>query len=213
MRSLFEIRVFDKNGTLLTTHNQRSHSWVKNAYDLLFSNLAGMPLRAAEALDVYKTDGTQKTSDYIGYFYQTGLGKVEDAGYGYRGAAGSVTRGIVLGTATTAEDFDSSNAIGYALGALIANGSSTGEMDYTQGITPAYSLVGTTKKATHIRYINNNSGAAITVNEVGLYGNYVLANGVSQYMMVSRDKLGAGVAVADTGQLKVTYTIQLTYPA
>jgi hypothetical protein len=33
------------------------------------------------------------------------------------------------------------------------------------------------------------------------------------YTLVCRDKLAATVTIPNTGQLKVTYTIQLTYPS
>ena len=61
-----------------------------------------------------------------------------------------------------------------------------------------------------VRYFNNNSGGSIGVNEIGLasYSDNPVAY---DYVLMARDVLGATVTVADTGQLKVTYTIELTY--
>jgi len=35
------LEVFDKDGKLLQRHHQRSHSWVRNAYNMLFCQLSG----------------------------------------------------------------------------------------------------------------------------------------------------------------------------
>jgi len=65
-----------------------------------------------------------------------------------------------------------------------------------------------------VRYFNNNSGGDIDVNEVGLVMNQP-QGGSTVYgkRLQARDKLASTVTVPNTGQLKVTYTIQLTYPA
>ena len=62
-----------------------------------------------------------------------------------------------------------------------------------------------------VRYFNNNSGGDIAVNEVALV-NSMQQPGAWPRFVMSRDKLDTTVTVPDTGQLKVTYTIQLTYP-
>ena len=62
-----------------------------------------------------------------------------------------------------------------------------------------------------IRYFNNNSGGNVNVNEVGIVA--YLQGQYNQNYMMSRDKLAATITVPNTGQLRVTYTIQLTYPA
>ncbi|GAH72404.1 unnamed protein product, partial [marine sediment metagenome] len=61
-----------------------------------------------------------------------------------------------------------------------------------------------------VRYFNNNSGGNVDVNEVALVTNGYF--GGAHIWMQSRDKLGATVTVPSTGQLKVTYTVELTYP-
>ena len=38
------LEVFDKDGKLIQKHRQRSHSWTRNAYNALFSNLASVNL-------------------------------------------------------------------------------------------------------------------------------------------------------------------------
>jgi len=75
------------------------------------------------------------------------------------------------------------------------------------------SYADTTLTNTLIRYFNNNSGGNVSVNEVALVCKYFLYGAGLMIMLLSRDKLGATVTVPDTGQLKVTYTIELAYPA
>ena len=58
------------------------------------------------------------------------------------------------------------------------------------------------------KIFNNNSGAEITVSEVGLAG---YESG--QSMLMCRDVLASPVTVPNAGQLTVTYTIEMTFPA
>ncbi|MBA7585898.1 hypothetical protein ES708_27890 [subsurface metagenome] len=50
------------------------------------------------------------------------------------------------------------------------------------------------------------------MNEVALAVQAMAGGGAVKWLQ-SRDHLASTVTVPDTGQLKVTYTIQLTYPA
>ena len=53
----------------------------------------------------------------------------------------------------------------------------------------------------------------MSVNEVALsLRGYKPGSTVPYNYMTARDKLITTVVVPDTGQLKVTYTVQLTYP-
>jgi len=64
-----------------------------------------------------------------------------------------------------------------------------------------------------VRYFNNNSGGDVAVNEVALVVNQPQGGPVYGKWVQARDKLASTVTVPNTGQLKVTYTVQLTYPA
>ena len=106
-----------------------------------------------------------------------------------------------------AENFDD-----YALGSKISNGNGAGQLAYSAINAPDISTIGTQKQVAWLRYFNNNGGSPITVYEVGIYTRGTVGN-ATVYFMLCRDLLSGGVVVADTGQLKVTYTLQLTYPA
>ncbi len=129
----------------------------------------------------------------------------------YLASAGISNYGIVVGSGSEVEDFN-----GYKLSSLIANGTAAGQLTYQIGDSPTvtWDNPSLTFSASWVRYFNNNSGGDISVNEVGLVGNFWIAFYFSgtQKVLVSRDVLASTVTVPDTGQLKVTYTINMTYP-
>ena len=93
-----------------------------------------------------------------------------------------------------------------------SNGNGAGQLAYSAINAPDISTIGTQKQVAWLRYFNNNGGSPITVYEVGIYTRGTVGN-ATVYFMLCRDLLSGGVVVADTGQLMVTYTLQLTYPA
>jgi hypothetical protein len=76
---------------------------------------------------------------------------------------------------------------------------------------PTKSYAALTWTITRYRYFNNNGAGNVLVNEVALCTRGRVSTLYNWIM--SRDVLGAVVTIPPTGQLKVTYTIQLAYPA
>ncbi len=200
-----ECEVTDKNGKVIQTLKQRSHSWVRNAYNLLLSQMASKDLKDTGLFGV----GYLSIKDAYGAI-KTGSAKISTDGhesitYGYRANAASISHGITVGSGTNAESFED-----YVLQTPIAEGTGAGRLNHALMDVPSKSWSAPTFTITWIRYLNNNSGGNVGVNEVGLGTSGKLS--ASAYFMTSRDKLASTVTVPDTGQLKVTYTIQLTYP-
>lgn len=200
------LEVFNKDGKLLQRHHQRSHSWVRMAYNLMFCQLAGKDADdetwGAGKLSWKKTDGSIYFADK-----PCSMGEdqsVDGITYGYRAPAGDDTKGIIVGSGTNAESFED-----YCLQTQIMEGSGAGQLNHVQSEEHSISYAALTMKNTLVRYFNNNSGGNIDVNEVALVADMLPALNA----MTSRDKLTSTVTVPDTGQLKVTYTIQLVYPA
>jgi hypothetical protein len=140
-----------------------------------------------------------------------GYGSYESDGHGFRGSSGDDTFGIEIGSGSTSENFND-----YALATKITNGSSAGQLAFATSNVPVIAYVAGTKTFTvaHVRYFNNNSGGDVTVNETGLVSSpYQTDISNIGATMWSRDVLGAPVVVPTTGQLKVTYTLSLAYPA
>jgi len=206
------LEVFDKNGKLIQRHRQRSHSWTRNAYNLMFCELAGkdasdVGLFEGGKLSIKLTNAAITAGAKPPYIVG-GTGNSADAvGYAYRAGAGIDTFGILVGSGTNAESFEN-----HVLQTPIAEGSGAGQLSHVESETHSISYAALTLKNELVRYFNNNSGGNVDVNEVALVANgYVTST--NQKFLVTRDKLASTVTAPDTGQLKVTYTIQLTYAA
>ena len=213
LKAFLEFEVRDRNGKLITRKKQRAHSWVRNLYNLMVCQAAAVAGDSAVGLSLVDTGGairSDNTTQPASGEASSGSGNRRiyvGLGYGLYAGAGVDTFGLVVGTGSDPESFDD-----YALGTKIASGNLAGQLAYSVTDDPVVSTVGTTKRIQWIRYFNNNSGGAITVNEVGMYTKGCISSYSINYMLC-RDLVSGGVEVPDTGQLKVTYTIQLPYPA
>jgi len=202
-----ELEVTDKNGKVVHRHRQRSHSWTRNLYNVLFCQTA-----QGSSGTLYEAGST--ACKETGTALKTGIivGKIPQAAfYGYYANVGVATIGIVVGSGVAAESFED-----YALQTPITHGTGSGQLTFVASEPQSISYASLTLTNTLVRYMNNNSGASIDVNEVALYsysGYFTSAGGqIGYFLCMARDKLASTVAVPDTGQLKVTYTISLVYP-
>lgn len=211
--AFWRLEVRDRNARLMRSYQQRSHSWVRNAYNLIVCQAAAVAGDSAVGLAIVDTGGVTRsdaTTQPASGWSSSGSGNMRiyvNSTYGFYAQAGVDNMGIVVGSSSAAENFD-----GHALGSKISSGNGAGQLAYSAMDAPSVSTIGTTKQVVWARYFNNNSGGAITVNEVGIYTKGT-CDGYTVYYMMCRDLLSGGVTVSDTGQLKVTYTVQLTYPA
>ena len=205
-----DIEVQDKSGIVVTKYSDRSKSWVRNFYNWMVtqqmacnSNILGTTYEAG-TLAVKDTNGIVRSHGT----YAIRLNEVA-SGYGYRGATGSTTNGIVAGTGNAAESFES-----HILDSLIANGTGAGQLQYQEmsAPTPVWDSQNKTFTLELERIMINSSGGAIDVKEVGLIALLIYAVTVSRYL-VARDVLSSSVNVPNESQIKATYTIQIVYPA
>ena len=214
--------VVDKNGVLVLQDKQRGHSWTRNWYNAMLSGVTGVTATGstfgAGHISGKDTAGTVQGNTSRGAGC-TGSGNFTSGGYVYNSDTSSTDNGIVVGT-----DDGAFSAEAYELGALIAHGTGTGQMSYGGQDLPTsdYDSTADNEKwtITHTRILNNNSGAAIEVKEVGLiWGtlNTTSANrfrftGLSQYLD-ERSVLNPTVTVPDGAQLTVTYEISMDFSA
>ena len=205
------LEVFDKNGRVIQRHRQRSHSWVRNAYNLMFSQLAGKDIDDADfgagKLNYKETDGGILQTDHCGGCSNP----VDSLISGYRAEAADDERGILVGYGTAAESFED-----YVLENLIIEGTTDDGHHLSYIESEVHSITWTggtlTLKNDLVRYFNNNEATqSVDVEEVALVW-YAIAGETPLYVLFTRDKLASTVTIPVTGQLKVTYTIQLTYP-
>jgi hypothetical protein len=108
--------------------------------------------------------------------------------------------GIQVGTGIAAVTITDSH-----LQTLIANGNAGGQLSYGSVSCGAVAIVGSTAKFTIARTLTNNSGADITVNEVGLM---CMNGGTTTKYFVEHTLLTFTIANGTSGT--VTYTISVT---
>ncbi|MDX9804102.1 MAG: hypothetical protein RBS96_08875 [Dehalococcoidales bacterium] len=204
--AFLQIEVFDGQANRIHAHRQRSHSWNRNAYNWFFTMATTTKVLGSSFSDgnltARTTNGEVRSGDFNMFSYDVPA---------YLASAGISNYGIVVGSGSEVEDFN-----GYKLSSLIANGTGAGQLTYQIGDSPSvtWDAPSLTFSANWVRYFNNNSGGDISINEVGLVGHFHIAFAYTStlYVLVSRDVLASTLNVPDTGQLKVTYTINMTYP-
>ncbi len=186
------------------------HTWTRNAYTLWVSQFVdgdslGSSTFAAGHLTMKRTDGSVETLTTPG---DIGGAGVNDSGY--RASSGTAIAGIQAGKGDGAGAAAAYSFENFVLEDLIEEGTTSGnQMNYAA--MDDYTIAGLTYSSfvwTMViqRFMNNNSGGSITVEEVALVANMVTpANG--RYLM-ARDVLGGDAKlVADMGQFDCTYTI------
>ena len=211
-RAFWTLEVFDKDGKLLQRYHTRSHSWTRNFYNQIFCETAAK-CAADGAFGLGKLNikdtaaAIQSGNGTITYSSAANLDVPTDDD-GHIVSSDVISRGISVGSGTNAESFDD-----YVLQTQIAEGTGGGQLNAIRSEGPVISENGLILINTLVRYFNNNSGGPVNINEVALVTGVYCGGGGRYNSLTTRDKLGATVTVQDTGQLKVTYTMELTYPA
>lgn len=211
------LRSTDADGNVVAEFSDRSRTFNRNYWNMLFKIMGGMVGSATTSLADSLLPGTPTSSTTWGAGHLTQKSTtavVRNSNASFppptaSPAVGNVLSGIVVGTGSSAEDFE-----GHALTTPVAQGTGAGQLSYAAMTlsTPSYNAGTKVWTSAHARIINNNSGGTITVTETAMYAHNInVASGVAY--MIMRDLLGASVAVLNAGQLTVTYTFTLTFPA
>lgn len=213
-------KVENLDGETIHEHEERGHSWVRNAYTLLTCQMCNIALDYA-ATPVYGPGNIiiKKTNGVLVHGYAPapenkwgiyGPSYPESPGYGYVGVSSSVDNGIVVGTGTTSYDFEQ-----FALSSIILNGSGTGQLAYQAStmLGKSYNSENKTFTVTYQRIFNNNSSGSQTISEVGMYAKLSYPGGFVQSVMMTRDVLSTPVEVPTASKLTVTYTLSVAFPA
>lgn len=191
-KTFIELSVIDGDGVEVERYTDRAHSWVRNAYNYLWQRFNGGNTVVGSTYGAGSLRTVQSSGSLWSFLNVLFNNSSEEAG-------------PIVGTGSAAESMES-----YSLTTKILNGTTSGKLTHntTTFSTPSYD--GVSKKWTSgvSKIFNNNSGAEITVSEVGLAG---YESG--QSMLMCRDVLASPVTVPNAGQLTVTYTIEMTFPA
>lgn len=126
------------------------------------------------------------------------------SGSNVRGADGETDSGINVGTGSTAV-----NATQRALVTPITHGAGAGQLNYSTEIIEVVAVANPNSDFRLIRGFTNNSGASITVNEIGLIASYNDNAGATRFFQLARDVLSPGASVPNLSTLTVTYTVRV----
>jgi hypothetical protein len=188
VKAYLKIKVINESGKCTYYRRYRSRSFVIGFLNVIFSNLSG------QTITNINTSGTQYTTS------STDDIAVNDGSNDNR-------YGIQIGTGTTTPSIVDSR-----LSALITNGTGAGQMQYG-GVNVTGAVTNTSNNTGYItvtRTFTNNSGASITVSEVGLAAWTSAANsGSNQYYLIIHDLLPTPITVPNGSSLSISYEIQV----
>lgn len=202
------------DGELLDRNHQRSRTLNRNYWNFLFAEMAAQFGSATGNTSSVFTSGAVWSATFgagaltVKTIAAASLAPADTRLSAGQASAGSTATGIVVGTGTTAESFE-----GSALATICANGTAANQFSYAaqSAQAPTYNSGTKTWTILHTRVLNNNGTGSIVVTETGMYGGYNASGQVS--IMTSRDLLASSSTVLAGGQLTVTYTFTLTFPA
>jgi len=209
------ITVKDKNGKIIKQHKQYSHSFLMSFLAMLSSLM----------LNAYNTEGNWyyfKITTGLWYSIDSYTTTAYDL-LNILDVANDSTYGIVVGTGTTPPTPND-----FALENQIVNGTGSGQLIYgahsvsptpatttlsAQSTTPTTGLLtisGNTTSFTVSRTFQNQSGASITVSEVGIITESMLTGGAVEYILLIHDLLSSAITVPNMSVMAITYTISVT---
>jgi len=184
------ITIKDKNGKIIKIHKQKSHSFVANFLYLLGTFLSQTQYNW--------TDVSGNVEQY--YTGTVQLGNILAVNGGNPGQSG-----IVIGTGTATPTPGD-----YKLGNPIANGTSSGQMVYNNISFSKPTVSGNTTSMVITQTFQNQSGASITVSEVGIIAQTDNNSNKLDYVLIIHDLLSSPLTVANLSILGITYTISIT---
>ena len=182
----YSVVVRDRHGKVIARERRRSRSFLKQWNQLMFVQMTSIPLAGAD--QIYDINGVLKSA-------------TPEARSFRMEAHGSYT-GIFCGTGVTPVAIDD-----YKLEAIITSGVAAGQFDYKGMVVIGdVSLVGPQAQFVVTQKPVNNSGAPITVKEIGIYCSMYVTP-TQYYMCAVRDVLVTPLVVPDGGGMIVDYTL------
>jgi len=208
------VTVKDKNGKIIKQHKQHSHSFLMNFAAMLATTMANPSGGTVNWYYFKSTAGA-----WYSLVDATGYNQLFDT----LDSANDSTYGIVVGTGTATPTPNDDN-----LQNQIANGTSSGQLVYgshTLSPAPGTSLLqgGTSTPTTGVltpsgnttsfsisRTYQNQSGASITVSEVGIISIVNTPATGNVYVLIIHDLLSSAITIPNNGVMAITYTISVT---
>lgn len=145
-----------------------------------------------------------------------GIFGVPEPGFSYVSTTDFASTGIVVGTGSRTESFNDTNLDVQILSSSIPGTSNRLFHQLPISSQPVYNTLTKTWTNSVSRVFNNNSGGNILVRETAIYFEFPSSDGftsIPRYVMFTRDLLDSTLTVFNGGQLTVTYTWSIVFPA
>lgn len=206
------VKVTSADGEVLEDRYEQGHSWTRIGWSYLHTQMMDSTSNIDYSVAAYPDGGYRKgnlamrnTATGTGLSAGTTValaGGRSSTTYtlsGLQGIINDATRGVTVGRSTIAfhgEDHE--------LGDKIASGTGSGQFSYQAQTAPVtvYNSGAETFTCSYTRLFNNNSGAAIVVNEVGMVATTNAGN-----FLLSRDVLASPVNVPNGAQLTIVVAL------
>jgi hypothetical protein len=165
----YEITVFDKDGKVRQVINEDAKCYVQNFLRYIkycFLNGVYAYHNSSGTFDGTIASNFKNLSGSVVAASGIPIPTINTVAYGAflaNGAVGDVTRGVVVGSDDTSVAEDD-----YALNALIANGTGSGQVSYDANVI-SLNIVGSVMTITIARMINNASLVPVIISEFALY--------------------------------------------
>jgi len=201
LEAYWEIEVRDASGKLLTFRKFKAKSWLPQFLGLIKGQFMIPHLSNTNGGNAPVTD----TSGTVRYYPPSGASLYAAAICLYAGD-GVGDYGLVVGSSDTPNTVNT-----YTMGAIIPHGSGSGQLNYgATSIENPSNPPGTNNWIFRIiRTFSNNSGASITVKEIGLIVKTWDSGGNTRYFLIARDVISP-VTVPSGSTLTVRYISKIT---
>ena len=217
--TFLDLEVKSGEGDVTQKYSDRSKSWVRNMYNLLTMQHLSIPSSFFSGsygignLALAQSNGTSFASFYWAGDMRRLIDTRVDEGYGHKIDTFTSIWGIITGTGSTAETFESYNLV-----ARVSHGNGEGQLWHFPSvlgtdILPTWDGVENKFKEVIKRVFENRSGSPIPINEVGLASVLNTGEVNKRNFLLARDLLTSTITVAPGDFLTVTYTIEVPYPA
>jgi hypothetical protein len=206
--SYVDIETFDKDGNILDIYRTRSKSLVRNAYNIVTTQLcAAQNTEGASygAGGLYNRNTAGSNLSSSTYFHRIYLNS------SFYAAAAGVTTNIVAGSNSAEESFEH-----HSIQTLILNGTTVGRLSYAASESPVCNYDSDEKVWTTFldRVVMNTSGDTVTIREIALYVTAYHAASTTASIMLARDVLSPVIEVLNLGGARLRYAlVSPTYPA
>ena len=201
---MWEIEVKDKTGKLLKHYVTPARSWLKQFIQILKGEFATRHNANVGGGNVSITDESGTARSYpihSSASYYTNLENLSTLG-----DVGDTSQGIIVGTSDTPNSLTT-----YALGGKIGHGTGSGQLLYgVETVEDVTNPSGYDLEFRITRTFTNNSGATITVKEVGLLVKKYDTTATSRSWLIARDVLPSPVDVPDGATLTIRYVVKIT---